>query len=138
MNLQEFLNKTNVTSIEEEVAISQRLKNPETGELFKFKIRPLTDKEWESARSEATTLPKKAKERSKFNNSYFNDRVVLAATIYPNFKDAESIQSLGCISPEQYLHKVLLPGEIAELSTRIVQLSGFTEDIDELIEESKN
>ncbi len=138
MNLQEFLNKNNTADIKEEVVISNRLKNPETGELYKFQIRALTDREWENARNEAMTLPRKSKERGKFNQSLFNERVVISATLYPNFKDAESIQAVGCTTPEQYLHKVLLPGEIAELSAKISEISGFTEDLEELTEEAKN
>lgn len=138
MNLQEFLNKNSTIDIKCEVAISNRLKNPETGELYKFQIRALTDREWENARSEATTLPKKSKERSKFNQSLFNEKVVISATVYPNFKDSESISATGCITPEQYLHKVLLPGEIAELAVKISEISGFTEDLDDLTDEAKN
>lgn len=138
MNLQEFLNGNDVSNIQDEVVISNRLKNPETGELYKFKIRALTEKEYEAARSEAMTLPKKKKDRVKFDNSLFNEKVIIAGTIYPNFKDADSINKLGCLTPEQYLHKVLLPGEISDLSGAITKLSGFDTDAEELIEEAKN
>ena len=123
MNLQEFLNGNDVSNIEDEVVVSSRLKNPETGELYKFKIRALTDKEWESARRESTSIAKSRKEQVRFNQSGFNDKIVLTATIYPNFKDAESLKTVGCINPESYLHKVLLPGEIAELASKITTLS---------------
>lgn len=138
MNLQEFLNKNKVDGIQDEVAISKRLTNPETGELYKFKIRALTEKEYESARNEATTLPKKKKDRVKFDNALFNEKVIISACIYPNFKDAESIREAGCIAPEEYLHKVLLPGEISDLSNAITKLSGFDEDMEDLIDEAKN
>lgn len=137
MKLQDFLNNT-PASTEEEVAVSKRLVDPDTGELYKFKIRPLTDKEYENARNLATTLPKRKKDPAKFNNSLFDEKIVIDCTIYPNFKDAHSIQATGCISPEQYLHKVLLPGEVSELSNRIIALSGFDNDMDELIEDAKN
>lgn len=138
MNLQEFLNKNKVDGIQDEVAISKRLANPETGELYKFKIRALTEKEYEGARSAATTLPKKRKERTKFDTSAFNEKIIIAACIYPNFKDAESIKEAGCIAPEEYLHKVLLPGEVSDLANSITKLSGFDVDMEDLIEDAKN
>lgn len=138
MNLQEFLNRNKVDGIQGEVAISKRLANPETGELYKFKIRALTEKEYENARNEATTLPKKKKDRVKFDNALFNEKIIISACLYPNFKDAESIKEAGCIAPEDYLHKVLLPGEISDLSNAITKLSGFDEDMEELIEDAKN
>lgn len=137
MRLQEFLNST-LANLEEEVAISKRLVDPETKELYKFKIRTLTDREYEDARTQATTLPKKKKDNVKFNNSLFNEKVILAGTIYPNFKDAESIKAVGCMTPEDYLHKVLLPGEISDLANAITKLSGFDNDMEDLIENAKN
>ncbi len=138
MKLQEFLNTSNVREIKDKVAISQRLKDPDSGELYKFEIRALTEKEYEVARSEATTLPRKKKESARFNNAIFNEKVILAGCIYPNFKDAESIKAATCISPEDYLHKVLLPGEISDLAEAITKLSGFDVGMEELVEEAKN
>ena len=59
-------------------------------------------------------------------------------TIEPNFKDADSIKKAGCQSPEQFLYKSLLAGEIAELAQQISALSGFDADMEEMVEEAKN
>lgn len=138
MNLQEFLNQNKVDGLQDEVVISKRLSNPETGELYKFTIRALTEKEYEGARSEATTLPRKRKDKTKFDSAIFNEKIIITACVYPNFKDADSIKAAGCIAPEEYLHKVLLPGEISDLSNAITKLSGFDEDMEDLIEVTKN
>lgn len=138
MNLQEYLNQNNVVGLKRKVAISKRLVNPDTGELYEFEIRALSPKEHENARKMATTMPKRKSERVQFDNTIFYDQVILAGCIEPNFKDANSIAELNCVSPEDYLHKVLLPGEIVNLSDEIVKFSGFDEDVEELVEEAKN
>lgn len=138
MNLQEFLNKNNISNLKKEVTISKRLANPETGELFKFKIRALTQKEFEEARNAATTMPRNRKERVQVNNAVYYSKIIIAGCVEPNFKSAESISAVGVVTPEDYLNSVLLPGEINDLATAILDLSGFENDMDELIEEAKN
>lgn len=138
MNLQEFLNKNNVAGIEKSVSISKRLTDPDTGELFKFKIRALSSKEHENARNMATRMPKRKNESVQVDNTIYYSQIILAGCIEPNFKDAQSIAALNCVSPEEYINRVLLPGEIVDLSNAIVRLSGFDEDMSDLVEEAKN
>ncbi len=135
MNLQEFLNSNPVDNLIEEVAVSERLKDKE-GKIMKFKVKALTNTQFEEIRKKCMTMKKGGK--VEFDAGKFNDSIVIANTIEPNFKDAESIKKLGCITPEQYLNKVLLAGEIVELSKQIQAISGFDQDMDELVEEAKN
>jgi hypothetical protein len=107
--------------------------------MLKFKIKAMTNDEFEEIRKAAASIStKKGKRSISFDTKRFNELVVINNTIDPNFKDAESIKKLGCITPEQYLNKVLLAGEIVELSQQIQTLSGFELEIDELVEEAKN
>lgn len=66
------------------------------------------------------------------------NNIVINHTVEPNFKDAESIKKMGVMTPEDYLHKVLLPGEIDDLALKIQELSGFNKDFEELVDEAKN
>lgn len=134
MNLQEFLNSNPVDGLVEEVAVSERFKD-EKG-IIKFKVKALTNNQFEEIRKKCMTMKKAGK--VEFNTGKFNNSIVIANTIEPNFKDAESIKKLGCTTPEQYLNKVLLAGEIVELSQQIQKISGFNQDMDELVEEAKN
>lgn len=135
MSLQDFLNANPVDGLTEEVIVSKRFKDAE-GNLLKFKIKAMTSAEFEDVRKRSTTIHKKGK--VEFNAQQFNTTSVINNTLEPDFKDAASIQKLGCTTPEQYLNKVLLPGEIATLAERIQRLSGFDVDMDELVEEAKN
>lgn len=135
MNLQEFLNQNPVDGVTDEVFISDRFKDDE-GNLFAFKIKAMTNQEFSAIQKRSTNIGKGRK--VDFDSQKFNTSIILEHTIFPDFKDAESIKKTGCLNPEQYLNKVLLAGEISELSTQIQRLSGFDKDINDLVEEAKN
>lgn len=131
--LQEFLNTNQISDVTEEVIVSERIKD-DKGNMLKFKIRALNETELE----EVNKFSFKSGKRGKvdFNVNKYNRLIVVKGTLDPNFEDAKSIKQVGCITPEDYIKKVLLPGEIATLSEQIQQLSGF-KDLEELIEEAK-
>ncbi|MMZ67442.1 Phage XkdN-like protein [compost metagenome] len=74
----------------------------------------------------------------EFDAHKFNLQMVINHTIEPNFKHAESIQKMGCSTPEEYVQRVLLAGEITTLATKIQELSGFDIEMPELVNEAKN
>lgn len=133
--LQDFLNANTIDNLTAEVPVSERFKD-ENGNIMKFKIKALTDNEYENARKASTKIGRKGK--VDFDSKLFYRTVVINNTIEPNFKDAESIKKVGCITPEQYVSKVLLAGELITLGQEISKLSGFDSDMDELVEEVKN
>lgn len=133
--LQDFLNSNPVEGLTEDVAVSSRFKDAD-GNLLKFKIKAMSGPEFEDIRKRSTTILKKGK--VDFNAQRFNTTCVINNTVEPSFKDAESIKKLNCNTPEEYLNKVLLPGEIATLAEHIQKLSGFETDMEELVDEAKN
>lgn len=133
--LQDFLNANPINDLTDEVVVSDRFKDKE-GNLLKFKIKAMTNAENSSYRQQAMRINAK-KQDVQFDSAKYASQIVINHTLDPNFKDAESIQKLGCATPEQYLNKVLLPGEIDRLAQAIQELSGF-KDMDDLVEEAKN
>jgi len=133
--LQEFLNQNTVEGITKKVPVSERIKDKD-GKLFEFKIKSISQREVRALRTKHTKTNKKGKQ--EIDSEALNEELVIGCTIDPNFKDAESIKKVGCVTPSQYLNKVLLPGEIDNLNKAILELSGFGTSIDELIEEVKN
>lgn len=116
MTVQEFLNINRVDNIYSEVSVSRRICN-EKGEPYLFKIKALTSEEFQGAKNRA------AKGKGDLNS--FKAAVVIGGCKEPNFKDAESIRVLGVNTPEEYLRRVLLTGEISCLAGEILKLSGF-------------
>lgn len=129
-DLLNFLIENPVDDVTDTVIVSKRL------EKFPFVIRAMSGPEFSDYQRVATQIGKKKK--VDFNSKLFNELVVLNHTVEPNFRDAETIKKAGCTTPEQFLYKSLLAGEIAELSNRISALSGFDADMEETIEEAKN
>lgn len=128
--LQEFLNANPVDNLTSEVTVSPRFNG------LKFKIKAMTNREFDDIRKRSMRVVKGRK--VEFDAQAFNTAVIVNHTLDPDFKDAASIQKLGCTSPEDYLNKVLLSGEIATLAAEIQKLSGFDVGMDELVEEAKN
>lgn len=137
--LQEFLNAHPVRGLTAEVAISDRFRD-ENGDLLKFKIGVMTSAQFEAYRKQAMTMKVdmgSGQQRLDMDLDRFNKLIVINHTLDPNFKDAASIQALGCQTPEEYIDAVLLPGELAQLSQEIQRLSGF-KPMNELVKEAKN
>lgn len=135
MSLQEFLNENPVDGLTDEVVVSSRFKDKE-GKVLSFKIKAMTDQEFNETRK-SCTIPKKGR-KFEFDSGRFNLQTIIRNCLEPNFKDATSIKKLGCASPEEYVQKVLLAGEIATLAQKISELSGFDAEMSDLVEEAKN
>ena len=101
-----------------------------------FTIRAMTTKEFESIRKASMDTRKGRK--VEFDAQRFNIKTVIDHTVVPDFKDADSIQKLGCRTPEEYVQRVLLAGEVATLASEIQKLSGFDVEMEDLVEEAKN
>lgn len=129
-NLMQFLIDNPVDNLTDEVIVSARLAK------FPFKIKGMTGPEFSEYQKLSTKISRHKK--VEFDSKTFNELVVLNHTLEPNFRDAESIKKAGCQSPEQFLYKSLLAGEIAELSQQISSLSGFDRDMEDTVEEAKN
>lgn len=129
-SLVQFLMDNPVDNITAEVKVSDRLNT------FPFKIRGMSGKEFADYQKLSTTIGKHNK--VNFDSKLFNEQVIINHTVEPNFKDAEMLKKAGCVSPEQFLYKFLLAGEIAELSKQISSLSGFDRDLEDTVDEAKN
>ncbi len=133
--LQEFLNQNIVEGMTKKIPVSERIKDKD-GKLFEFEIKSVSQRELRDLRTKYTKINKKGKQ--EIDSEALNEELVIGCTINPNFKDAASIKATGCVTPSQYLNKVLLPGEIDNINKAILEFSGFGKSIDELVEEVKN
>ncbi len=133
--LQEILNLNIVDKINTDVEISDRFKD-ENGNILKFKIRPILFEELNNLKKRATFFDKNGK--PEIDEGMLNMYCITEATIEPNFKDSKSIEKVGVFTPEQYINKVLLAGEIDKLINEILKISGFLIGIEEMVADIKN
>lgn len=135
MSLQDILNLNVVDSIYSYVEISNRLKDDD-GENIKFKIKPILFEELNRLKKKATFLDKD--KNLSIDEGYLNLLCIIECTLEPSFKDAKSINELKLSTPEQYLNKVLLAGEIENLIKEILKISGFIEELGGMVDDIKN
>ena len=123
-----------VENKEKEVVISNRFLD-EKGNPIPFKIRAITQEENDAILKLST---RRAKENGqtveKLDNVDFSRRMVVAATVFPDFHEKELCDAYGVMDPLLVPGKMLLSGEYSRLMREITALSGF----DTLDEEVKN
>lgn len=134
-SLQEMLNLNVVDDITTNVEITNRILDKD-GRSFKFTIKPISFSDLNELKKRATYFDSKGK--AILNEDFLNTLIVIENTLEPNFKDSKSIAQLNCTTPEQYLNKVLLAGEIEKLIKAILTISGFDSELDEMVDDIKN
>lgn len=115
----------------------------ENGEPLKWEIKPLTTEEVERIRSECTKevpVPgKRGQFRTKVDSNLYNDKLMVAAIVFPDLYNKELQDSYGVMSPEALLKKMIdNPSEYFDLLGYVSEQSGFDKEIEDEIEEAKN
>ncbi len=115
----------------------------EQGNPLLWVIKPLSTKENDAIRDECTTeIPVKGKPnmyRQKMNVSKYTAKMICASVVEPNLNNAELQDSYGVKTPEDLLTEMVNdPGEYGNFAVFIQQFNGFTETMEEKVEEAKN
>ena len=129
-DLSAFLNPASPME-RQEVVVSKRFQK-EDGSPAPFVIRPLSQ-------CENDELIRKSTRRVKVNGQLveqldqteYGRRVVVAATVEPDFSSPELCRACGTLDPLEVPGKLLLVGEYGRLSRAILALSGLEDDPEE-------
>ena len=128
-NLNVFLNPAPVEN--ETVIISKRFLD-EHGKPVPFVIRPITQRENDLlVRQSTRTVKVNGQPVEKLDNVEYSRRVVVAATVIPDFTSEELCRAYGTMDPLEVPGKMLLVGEYNKLSAAIMALSGLEVDLEE-------
>ena len=128
-NLTAFLHPVQVE--EQEIVISNRFKD-EDGTPAAFRIRPITQAENDELIRLSTRRRKVGgKTEETLDSVEYGRRVVVAATVWPDFRQEELCKAYGTMDPLEVPGKMLLTGEHKKLSRAILELSGLGEDLGE-------
>ena len=120
--LSAFLHPVTVQQ-EKEFVLSKRFVN-EDGSLAKVRIRSLTQAENEKLRKLCT---KTIKGTEHFDADEYGHRLIVAATIEPDFSSEEMCKAVGAADPAMIPAHIFTAGEYARLSREIMKLCGFDE-----------
>jgi len=107
--------------------------------LLKMNISDLPEKEYKIKRLsqlcggpvvfKLRALPySKAHELSSSNRDDIDAHIVLAGVVDPDLKSKELMEKYGAPTPVEMIKKLLLPGEIIDISREIEKLSGYRVD----------
>lgn len=103
-----------------------------------WELKRLKSKEIEAIRNECTKMSKNGKDR-KFDSAKFNRMVAVAGTVFPDLKSKELQDSYGVMDSEQLIVEMLdIAGEYDSYIEKILTISGYAKDMNELVEEAKN
>lgn len=128
--LSAFLNPV-TTQEEKEVVISKRFLD-EKGNPAPFKIRALTQEENDKITKQATRRTKEdGQSVERLDNADYARRIILEATVEPDFRAKEMCDRYGVPDPLQVPGKMLLSGEYRKLMDAILELSGFGDPLED-------
>ena len=121
---------------EKEVVISKRFLD-EDGKPAKFKIRSVTQDEADALLKQSTRAVKKrdGSMEQTVDDQNFNRRLIVAATVMPDFRAKELCDAYGVLDPLLVPGKMLFSGEFSLLLREILDLSGLTDSVED---EAKN
>ena len=128
-NLSAFLNPVNPEETRS-VVVSQRFRDGD-GSPVPFVIRPNTQEENERMTKLSTrTVKVNGQPVEKLDSLEYGRRMVVAATVTPDFASEEMCVKYGTRDPLEVPSKMLLIGEYARLSRAIMELSGLDDDVE--------
>lgn len=125
------------TEERKEVLISKRFQD-ENGDLIPFIIRQINQAENEEIVKKATKTKKvRGVPQEYVDGAEVSRRLVVAATVDPDFTSKEICDAYGVLDPLMVPGKMLLSGEYNRLLDEITSFSGF-ESLEDLETEAKN
>lgn len=104
-----------------------------------IKLKGLTEKEISKIRKDCTYQRKikGGRVEEKLDGNEFDAGLIIASTTNFNWGDKQLLDSMKVSDGKQFIRKKLLAGEISSLTDKILELSGFNNEFEE-VEDIKN
>lgn len=106
-----------------------------------FTVKSITEGENKEIKKscQKVSFDKKTHQKTvDLDTDLYNNRLVAACCVEPNFKDADLQAKYGVMGAEALIDVLLKPGQFIDLLLAIQDVNGFTDDINELRDEAKN
>jgi len=96
-------------------------------------LKGLSEREIQRIRRECTIERKHRGQRIKeLNEEEFNAALIEAATVSPNWSDKRLLSNLKLSSGKEVIKRKLLAGEMMALADKVMELSGFDDELEEI------
>lgn len=101
-------------------------------------LKGLSEKEINRIKKQCTyTRKERGRRIEKLDDEEFNAALIESATVSPNWNDSRLLDALKASDGKQVIKKKFLAGETSAMGDKILELSGFDEELEE-IEDIKN
>jgi len=139
MDMSAFM-KGKAKQLPEEEKVITKLYEDEEGQAIPFKFKAIPTTLVDRIKDDCTTIQYiKGQRIESFDRDRFSCRIGIETTVFPNFKNAELLQSYNCIDPVDLAKAILnLPGEYTEWIQTCSRLNGFDDTIEDLVKKAKN
>ena len=126
--LEDFLGLVDVSEIRQSIFVEL------SGKKLELVIRPLTEQEHQNIQKRCQVM---VKNRMVFGTGKYNENLLQACIVEPNFSDAAFLEKVGCMTAIDFLKKKFPAGVLMDIGSQIQTLSGF-ETIELEVDEAKN
>lgn len=141
MNLSAFLEKNALKVENIKFAASKRFVD-ENKQPIAWEIKTITGTEDEALRKScAKRVPvpgKKNQYQRETDYDMYLGKLAVACTVFPNLADADLQNSYGVMGAENLLKTMLTPGEYADYLTKVQEVCGFDNTLQDEVDEAKN
>ena len=97
-----------------------------------IELKGLTERQISRIREECTTKKKiSGKLESKINNADFDAGIIVIATVNFDWNNKKLVDSVQASDGKAFIRKTLLAGEISFLANKVLELSGFNDELEE-------
>lgn len=105
-----------------------------------IELKALLDKELKALRKECAMKPQKVNGRfeEKINEADYDAAIIVAATTNFDWSNPKLIEKYQASTSKKVVLNILLPGERSFLVNKVLELSGYNDDIQEVDEDIKN
>lgn len=137
MDLYAFLHPIELKE-ESEIVISKRFRD-ENGNVVPFKIKAISQEENDLITKKSRRVEKtNGFVQEIFDPVEYNKRLIVAATVFPDFANAQLCERYGTLDALEVPGRMLKAGEYTALLSAITELSGFNNSAEEKDEKIKN
>jgi hypothetical protein len=139
MDMSAFM-KGRAKQLPEEDKVITNLYEDENGKPIPFKFKAIPTTLVDKLRADCTTIKyTKGQRMEGFDRDRFACKIGIETTVFPDFKNADLMQSYDCIDPVDLAKAILnLPGEYTEWIQTCSKLNGFDDTVEDLVKEAKN
>lgn len=126
--LDDFLGLTDVSEVRKTINVTV------DGKELELVIRPITEEEHTEFQRRSNNI---SKNKVTFDSGKYNNLVLEACIVEPNFSNEDFLKKVKCISAIEFLNKKFPAGTLTDIAGEIQKLSGF-ESYEMEIENAKN